>query len=163
MKKLTVCLLLLTLLLCGCNREPDLTNAVPVLDHEAITDVADLTCSIYDSESVETRALTGERVYELYRLLSVAVIEAEDDPEKLPPYPYEESCASVTFYTEAAETDLPETTAEGFTVSKKSYYGSFGVFQSGYLTFSLSPLHSHAYDYMGEAGLYEDMMEYCGE
>ena len=121
-------LLLLTLTVTGCQKETDTPFTPVVLDPDSIHEVADLTCSVYLSG--ETRILTGEKVYELYRLL------------------FQET------------TDLPETTAEGYLVSNTRYYGFFGVYQSGYFSFSLSPLHSHAYEYQGEAGLYEDVMGY---
>ena len=151
-----LCMLLLTLTAAGCQKETDAPFTPVVLDPDSIHEVADLTCSVYLSG--ETRILTGEKVYELYRLLFQAMREAETAQPPSPPA--SEPHASIKFYVEGETTDLPETTAEGYLVSNTRYYGFFGVYQSGYFSFSLSPLHSHADEYQGEAGLYEDVMGY---
>lgn len=151
-----LCLLLLTLTATGCQKETDAPFPPVVLDPDSIHEVADLTCSVYLSG--ETKILTGEKVYELYRLLFSAMAEAETaQPQSRPDG---EPHASITFYVEGETNDPPETTDYGFLVSNTQHYGSFGVYQSGYFTFSLSPLHSHADEYRGDEGLYEDVMGY---
>ena len=149
-------LLLLPLTATGCQKETDAPTPPVVLDPDSIHEVADLTCSVYLSG--ETRILTGEKVYELYRLLFRAMAEAETaQPQSRPDGDLH---ASIKFYVEGETTDPPETTAYGFLVSNTQHYGFFGVYQSGYFSFSLSPLHSYADEYQGEAGLYEDVMGY---
>ena len=151
-----LCLLLLILTATGCQDQANDPPLLVILDPESIHEVADLTCSVYMSG--ETKILTGEKVYELYRLLFRAMAEAETaQPQSRPDG---EQHASIKFYVEGETTDLPETTAEGYLVSNTRYYGFFGVYQSGYFTFSLSPLHSYADEYQGEAGLYVDVMGY---
>lgn len=149
-------LLLLTLTAAGCQDQANDPPLLVVLDPETIHEVADLTCSVYVSG--ETKILTGEKVYDLYRLLFRAMAEAET--AKPQSRPASEPHASITFYVEGETTDPPETTAYGFLVSNTQHYGSFGVYQSGYFTFSLSPLHSYADEYRGEEGLYEEVMGY---
>ena len=149
-------LLLLILTVTGCQKETDAPFTPVILDPDSIHEVADLTCSFYVSG--ETRILTGEKVYELYRLLFQAMREAETAQPPSPPA--SEPHASITFYVVSETADPSETTAEGYLVSNTRYYGFFGVYQSGYFSFSLSPLHSHAYEYQGEAGLYVDVMGY---
>ncbi|MBQ7911065.1 MAG: hypothetical protein IJ363_09825 [Clostridia bacterium] len=108
--------------------------------------------------SGETKILTGEKVYELYRLLFSAMAEAETaQPQSRPDG---EQHSSIKFYVEVETTDPPETTSYGFLVSNTQHYGFFGVYQSGYFTFSLSPLHSYADAYQGEEGLYEEVVSY---
>ena len=149
-------LLLLTLTAAGCQDQANDTPPLMVLDPDSIHEVADLTCSVYVSG--ETKILTGEKVYDLYRLLFRAMAEAETArPQSRPDGDLH---ASIKFYVEGETTDPAETTAYGFLVSNTQHYGFFGVYQSGYFTFSLSPLHSHADEYQGEAGLYEDVMGY---
>ena len=151
-----LCLLLLTLTATGCQQETDAPTPPVVLDPDSIHEVADLTCSVYLSG--ETRILTGEKVYELYRLLFRAMAEAETaQPQSRPDGDLH---ASIKFYVEGETTDPPETTAYGFLVSNTQHYGFFGVYQSGYFTFSLSPLHSYADEYRGDEGLYEEVMSY---
>jgi hypothetical protein len=151
-----LCLLLLTLTATGCQKETDAPFTPVILDPESIHEVADLTCSVYMSG--ETKILTGEKVYELYRLLFRAMAEAETaQPQSRPDGDLH---ASIKFYVEGETTDPPETTAYGFLVNNTQHYGFFGVYQSGYFTFSLSPLHSYADEYQGDAGLYEDVMGY---
>ena len=70
-----LCLLLLILTATGCQQETDAPTPPVVLDPDSIHEVADLTCSVYMSG--ETKILTGEKVYELYRLLFRAMAEAE--------------------------------------------------------------------------------------
>ena len=141
-------LLLLTLTATGCQDQANDPPLLVILDPESIHEVADLTCSVYMSG--ETKILTGEKVYELYRLLFRAMAEAETaQPQSRPDGDLH---ASIKFYVEGETTDPPETTAYGFLVSNTQHYGFFGVYQSGYFTFSLSPLHSHAYEYQGDAG-----------
>ena len=142
-------LLLLTLTATGCQKETDTPFTPVVLDPDSIHEVADLTCSVY---------LSGEKVYELYRLLFQAMREAENAQPPSPPA--SEPHASIKFYVEGETTDPPETTAYGFLVSNTQHYGFFGVYQSGYFTFSLSPLHSYADEYRGDEGLYEEVMSY---
>lgn len=151
-----LCLLLLTLTATGCQDQANDPPPLMVLDPASIHEVADLTCSVYLSG--ETRILTGEKVYELYRLLFQAMREAETAQPPSPPA--SEPHASITFYVVSETADLSETTAEDYLVSNTQYYGFFGVYQSGFFRFSLSPLHSHADEYQGEAGLYEDVMGY---
>ena len=151
-----LCLLLLALTATGCQGQANDPPLLVILDPESIHEVADLTCSVYLSG--ETRILTGEKVYELYRLLFQAMREAETAQPPSPPA--SEPHASIKFYVEGETADLPETTAEGYLVSNTRYYGFFGVYQSGFFHFSLSPLHSYADEYQGEAGLYEDIMGY---
>ena len=151
-----LCMLLLTLTAAGCQKETDAPFTPVVLDPDSIHEVADLTCSVYLSG--ETRILTGEKVYELYRLLFQAMREAETAQPPSPPA--SEPHASIKFYVEGETTDPPETTAYGFLVSNTQHYGFFGVYQSGYFTFSLSPLHSYADEYRGDEGLYEEVMSY---
>ena len=149
-------LLLLTLTATGCQDQANDQPPLVVLDPDSIHEVADLTCSVYISG--ETKILTGEKVYELYRLLFSAMAEAETaQPQSRPDG---EQHASITFYVEGETTDPPETTDYGFLVSNTQHYGFFGVYQSGYFTFSLSPLHSYADEYQGKEGLYEDVMGY---
>ena len=151
-----LCLLLLTLTATGCQDQANDQPPFVVLDPDSIHEVADLTCSVYVSG--ETRILTGEKVYDLYRLLFSAMAEAETaHPQSRPDG---EPHASIKFYVEGETTDPPETTDYGFLVSNTQHYGFFGVYQSGYFTFSLSPLHSYADKYQGEAGLYEEVMGY---
>ena len=151
-----LCLLLLILTATGCQKETDTPFTPVVLDPDSIHEVADLTCSVYLSG--ETRILTGEKVYELYRLLFRAMAEAETaQPQSRPDGDLH---ASIKFYVEGETTDPPETTAYGFLVSNTQHYGFFGVYQSGYFTFSLSPLHSYADEYRGDEGLYEEVMSY---
>ena len=119
------CLLLLTLTATGCQQETDAPTPPVVLDPDSIHEVADLTCSVYMSG--ETKILTGEKVYELYRLLFRAMAEAETaQPQSRPDGDLH---ASIKFYVEGETTDLPETTAEGYLVSNTRYYGFFGVYQ----------------------------------
>ena len=149
-------LLLLTLTAAGCQDQANDTPPLMVLDPDSIHEVADLTCSVYISG--ETKILTGEKVYDLYRLLFSAMAEADTaQPQSRPDGDLH---ASIKFYVEGESTDPPETTAYGFLVSNTQHYGFFAVYQSGYFTFSLSPLHSYADEYQGEAGLYEDVMGY---
>ena len=149
-------LLLLTLTAAGCQDQANDPPLLMVLDPDSIHEVADLTCSVYISG--ETKILTGEKVYDLYRLLFSAVAEAETaHPQSRPDGDLH---ASIKFYVEVETTDPPETTAYGFLVSNTQHYGFFGVYQSGYFTFSLSPLHSYADEYRGEEGLYEEVMSY---
>lgn len=149
-------LLLLTLTVAGCQDQANDPPPLMVLDPDSIHEVADLTCSVYVSG--ETKILTGEKVYDLYRLLFRAMAEAETArPQSRPDG---EQHASIRFYVEGETTDPPETTAYGFLVSNTQHYGFFGVYQSGYFTFSLSPLHSYADTYQGEKGLYEEVMGY---
>ena len=151
-----LCLLLLILTATGCQQETAAPTPPVVLDPDSIHEVADLTCSVYISG--ETKILTGEKVYDLYRLLFRAMAEADTaQPQSRPDGDLH---ASIKFYVEGESTDPPETTAYGFLVSNTQHYGFFGVYQSGYFTFSLSPLHSYADEYQGEAGLYEDVMGY---
>lgn len=151
-----LCLLLLTLTATGCQDQANDPPPLVVLDPESIHEVADLTCSVYISG--ETKILTGEKVYDLYRLLFRAMAEAETaQPQSRPDG---EPHACIQFYVEGETTDPPETTAYGFLVSNTQHYGFFVVYQSGYFTFSLSPLHSYADEYQGGAGLYEDVMDY---
>ena len=151
-----LCLLLLILTATGCQDQANDPPLLVILDPESIHEVADLTCSVYMSG--ETKILTGEKVYELYRLLFRAMAEAETaQPQSRPDG---EPHACIQFYVEGETTDPPETTAYGFLVSNTQHYGFFAVYQSGYFTFSLSPLHSHAYEYQGDAGLYEEVMGY---
>lgn len=151
-----LCLLLLILTATGCQQETDAPTPPVVLDPDSIHEVADLTCSVYISG--ETKILTGEKVYELYRLLFRAMAEAETaQPQSRPDGDLH---ASIKFYVEGETTDPPETTAYGFLVSNTQHYGFFGVYQSGYFTFSLSPLHSYADEYRGDEGLYEEVMSY---
>lgn len=151
-----LCLLLLTLTATSCQDQANDPPPIVVLDPESIHEVADLTCSVYLSG--ETKILTGEKVYELYRLLFRAMAEAETaQPQSRPGG---EQHASIKFYVEGETTDPPETTAYGFLVSNTQHYGFFGVYQSGFLSFSLSPLHSHADEYQGDEGLYEEVMSY---
>ena len=151
-----LCLLLLILTSTGCQKETDAPTPPVVLDPDSIHEVADLTCSVYLSG--ETRILTGEKVFELYRLLFRAMAEAETaQPQSRPDGDLH---ASIKFYVEGETTDPPETTAYGFLVSNTQHYGFFGVYQSGYFTFSLSPLHSYADEYRGDEGLYEEVMSY---
>ena len=151
-----LCLLLLTLTATGCQKETDTPFTPVILDPESIHEVADLTCSVYLSG--ETKILTGEKVYELYRLLFRAMAEAETaQPQSRPDGDLH---ASIKFYVEGETTDPPETTAYGFLVSNTQHYGFFGVYQSGYFTFSLSPLHSYADEYRGDEELYEEVMSY---
>ena len=151
-----LCLLLLTLTATGCQQETDAPTPPVVLDPDSIHEVADLTCSVYISG--ETKILTGEKVYELYRLLFRAMAETETaQPQSRPDGDLH---ASIKFYVEGETTDPPETTAYGFLVSNTQHYGFFGVYQSGYFTFSLSPLHSYADEYRGDEGLYEEVMSY---
>ena len=149
-------LLLLTLTATGCQEQTNDQPLLMALDPDSIHEVADLTCSVYISG--ETRILTGEKVYDLYRLLFRAMAEAET--ARLQSRPDGDLHASIKFYVEGETTDPPETTAYGFLVSNTQHYGFFGVYQSGYFTFSLSPLHSYADEYRGEEGLYEDVMSY---
>jgi hypothetical protein len=151
-----LCLLLLTLTATGCQKETDAPTPPVVLDPDSIHEVADLTCSVYLSG--ETRILTGEKVYDLYRLLFYAMVEDENAHPQRPPA--SEPHVSITFYVVSETADPSETTAEDYLVSDTRYYGFFGVYQSGFMSFSLSPLHSHADEYQGEAGLYEDVMGY---
>ena len=149
-------LLLLTLTATGCQSQANDPPLLVVPDPDSIHEVADLTCSVYVSG--ETKILTGEKVYDLYSLLFSAMAEAETaQPQSRPDG---EPHAGIQFYVEGETTDPPETTAYGFLVSNTQHYGFFGVYQSGYFTFSLSPLHSHADEYQGEEGLYEDVMGY---
>ena len=149
-------LLLLTLTATGCQDQANDPPLLVVPDPDSIHEVADLTCSVYMSG--ETRILTGEKVYELYRLIFRAMAEAETaHPQSRPDGDLH---ASIKLYVEGETTDPPETTAYGFLVSNTQHYGSFGVYQSGYFTFSLSPLHSYADEYQGEEGLYEEVMSY---
>ena len=151
-----LCLLLLILTATGCQKQTDPPFPPVILDPDSIHEVADLTCSVYMSG--ETKILTGEKVYELYRLLFRAMAEAETaQPQSRPDGDLH---ASIKFYVEGETTDPPETTAYGFLVSNTQHYGFFGVYQSGYFTFSLSPLHSYADEYQGEAGLYEEVRGY---
>ena len=151
-----LCLLLLSLTAAGCQDQANDTPPLMVLDPDSIHEVADLTCSVYISG--ETKILTGEKVYDLYRLLFRAMAEAETaQPQSRPDG---EPHACIQFYVEGETTDPPETTAYGFLVSNTQHYGFFGVYQSGYFTFSLSPLHSYADEYQGEAGLYGEVMSY---
>lgn len=151
-----LCLLLLTLTATGCQDQANDQPPLMVLDPDSIHEVADLTCSVYISG--ETKILTGEKVYELYRLLFHAMAEAETaHPQSRPDGDLH---ASIIFYVEVETTDPPETTDYGFLVSNTQHYGSFGVYQSGYFTFCLSPLHSYADEYQGEEGLYEEVMGY---
>ena len=151
-----LCLLLLALTAAGCQDQANDPPPIVVLDPDSIHEVADLTCSVYVSG--ETKILTGEKVYDLYRLLFRAMAEAETaQPQSRPDG---EQYASIKFYVEGETTDPPETTAYGFLVSNTQHYGFFGVYQSGYFTFSLSPLHSYADEYRGEEGLYEEVMSY---
>ena len=151
-----LCLLLLTLTATSCQDQANDPPPIVVLDPESIHEVADLTCSVYLSG--ETKILTGEKVYELYRLLFRAMAEAET--AKPQSRPDGEQHASIKFYVEGETTDPPETTDYGFLVSNTQHYGFFGVYQSGFLSFSLSPLHSHADVYQGDEGLYEEVMSY---
>ncbi|MBP3571270.1 MAG: hypothetical protein J6M42_04865 [Clostridia bacterium] len=151
-----LCLLLLTLTATGCQDQANDPPPLMVLDPDSIHEVADLTCSVYMSG--ETKILTGEKVYELYRLLFQAMAEAET--AQFQSRPDGEPHASISFYVEGETTDPPETTSYGFLVSNTQHYGFFGVYQSGYFTFSLSPLHSYADAYQGEEGLYEEVMSY---
>ena len=151
-----LCLLLLSLTATGCQDQANDTPPLMVLDPDSIHEVADLTCSVYMSG--ETKILTGEKVYDLYRLLFSAMAEAETaQPQSRPDG---EPHACIQFYVEGETTDPPETTAYGFLVSNTQHYGFFGVYQSGYFTFSLSPLHSYADEYRGDEGLYEEVMSY---
>ena len=151
-----LCLLLLALTATGCQDQANDPPLLVVLDPESIHEVADLTCSVYVSG--ETKILTGEKVYELYRLLFRAMAEAETaQPQSRPDG---EPHACIQFYVEGETTDPAETTAYGFLVSNTHHYGFFVVYQSGYFTFSLSPLHSYADTYQGEEGLYEEVMGY---
>ena len=151
-----LCLLLLILTATGCQDQANDPPLLVILDPESIHEVADLTCSVYMSG--ETKILTGEKVYELYRLLFRAMAEAETaQPQSRPD---SDLHASIKFYVEGETTDPPETTAYGFLVSNTQHYGFFGVYPSGYFTFSLSPLHSYADEYRGDEGLYEDVMGY---
>ncbi len=151
-----LCLPLLILAASGCQDQAHDPPLLVILDPESIHEVADLTCSVYMSG--ETKILTGEKVYELYRLLFRAMAEAETaQPQSRPDGDLH---ASIKFYVEGETTDPPETTAYGFLVSNTQHYGFFGVYQSGYFTFSLSPLHSYADEYRGDEGLYEDVMGY---
>ena len=151
-----LCLLLLSLTATGCQDQANDPPPLMVLDPDSIHEVADLTCSVYLSG--ETKILTGEKVYELYRLLFYAMAEAETaQPQSRPDG---EPHACIQFYVEGETTDPPETTAYGFLVSNTQHYGFFVVYQSGYFTFSLSPLHSYADEYRGDEGLYEEVMSY---
>lgn len=149
-------LLLLALTATGCQDQANDPPLLVVPDPDSIHEVADLTCSVYVSG--ETKILTGEKVYDLYRLLFSAMAEAETaQPQSRPDG---EPHAGITFYVEGETTDPPETTAHGFLVSNTQHYGFFGVYQSGFISFSLSPLHSYADEYRGEEGLYEEVMSY---
>ena len=151
-----LCLLLLSLTATGCQDQANDPPLLVILDPESIHEVADLTCSVYMSG--EAKILTGEKVYELYRLLFRAMAEAE--PAQPQSRPDGDLHASIKFYVEGETTDPSETTAYGFLVSNTQHYGFFGVYQSGYFTFSLSPLHSYADEYRGDEGLYEEVMSY---
>ena len=152
-----LCLLLLSLLATGCQSEKDtLPPPLITVPVESIEGLTNLNCSVYVSG--EEHILMGDRAVELYSLLYQAMSESREDALQSPPAA--EPYVSVSFYVKGDITDSPETTAESFLVGNTHFYGSFGVYQSGFLRFSLSPLHSHAYEYQVEEGLYEAVMGY---
>ena len=133
-----LCLLLLTLAATGCQDQANDPPLLMVLDPDSIHEVADLTCSVYVSG--ETKILTGEKVYELYRLLFHAMAEVETaQPQSRPDG---EQHAGIQFYVEGETTDPPETTASGFLVSNTPHHRSLGLSHSGYCPLSRCPLHS---------------------
>lgn len=149
-----LCLLLLTISATGCRNGKD-TQSPPLITVPEES-IENLTCSVFASG--EEHILMGERAIELYSLLYQAMSGAEEVALESPPAT--EPHVSVSFYVKGDITDPPETTAGGFLLGNTQYYGSFGVYQSGFLRFSLSPLHSHAYEYQVEKGLYEAVISY---
>ena len=152
MKRLAFCLLLVTLVLCGCAGKQD--TQVP--DYDAITLPEEgLLCCIYDRETGEEQILTGNEVYDLLDTLHIAMTQSNRDIP-MQHYPEADELSLILyFYTEDTDTAAPETEAEGFTVSGKRFYGYYAVYPGGYISYGQSPLHSYAEKYYGDTDIYE--------
>ncbi|MBQ4112870.1 MAG: hypothetical protein IJD38_08745 [Clostridia bacterium] len=72
MKTLGICLLLLSLLLCGCTEKPNAPES-PTTAYEEIKGIPNLVCHVSASDTDRNRVLTGETVYCLYRAVNTAL------------------------------------------------------------------------------------------
>lgn len=158
-----LCLLLLSLLLYGCTERPDAPE-IPTTAYEEIKSIPNLVCHISASDTDQTRVLTGETVYSLYRAVNTALSLSSFNPNDPPPAPTNESTVHIVFYVEGEGTDTAETdrSGYGYLTAATAFYGSYTVYEGGYTQFSLSPFHSHAYKFMVEDGVYETVFTYLG-
>lgn len=75
MKTLGICLLLLSLLLCGCTEKPNAPE-IPTTAYEEIKSIPNLVCHVSASDTDRNRVLTGDC------LLSVSHGEHRPFPER---------------------------------------------------------------------------------
>ena len=148
MKKLCVCLLLVSLLLCGCARRQDAPE-IPTTPYEEVEAISNLACHISASDTNKTCELTGEIVHTLYRTVTSALALDSFDPNDPPSAPTDEPSVYAVFYVkdDGTDTESSDESDGGYLTAATAHYGAFTVYESGYTRFTLSPLHSHSHAY----------------
>ena len=102
MKRITFCLLLLTLLFCGCAGKQN-PPEIPTTPFEEIQAIPNLICHVTASDTDESRVLTGEIVYSLHRLVNTALALDNFNPNDPPSAPTDEAAVHIVFYVEDEE------------------------------------------------------------
>lgn len=148
MKRFICLLFSITILFCGCdssstsNTTPSDFNPID-LSYEHVVQLTDFKC-LFSYQDTNT-TIEGDQAKELYKLVSKAMRE----PEHTPTSP-DSDYVHMVFYN-GVEASLPSNITQ--------YYGTYTIYEDGWLAFALSPYHSASFDYKLETDLFDTVIE----